>query len=271
MALKALIEKLDEVDEKYRDLYSERNGKFEFTGVEGFKTQADIDRINEALRKEKSDHKVTRERYHPLSGLEVEDIVAKLDKYPELEAAATGKIDEAAIQKMVETRLHAQVSPVKRELDKALKDKGELETAIALFQEKETRRLISDSVRTAALKSKMLDTAVEDAILHAEKIFEVTEDGAVITRDNVGVTPGINPELWLQDIQAKRPHWWAPSMGGGAPGSKGPGSSLSNPWTFENWNVTEQMAIVSQDRSKADRMAQMAGTRVGGLRPPPKR
>lgn len=269
--LKALLEKLDDVDEKYRDLYTERNGKFEFAGVEGMKTQADIDRIMEGLRKEKNDHNELKKKYHSLSGMEVDDIIAKLDKYPELEAAATGKIDDAKLEQMVASRIGVQLNPVKRELDKTVKERNDLQTLVDAFKQEKTSRLISDAVREAAKKAQMLDTAVEDAILYAERMFEVAEDGSVITKDGVGVVPGINAEMWLQDIQSKRPHWWAPSLGAGAMGSKGPGGVVKNPWTHENWNMTEQMQIFRADRNKAEKMAEMAGTKVGGARPAPKK
>ena len=44
MALQIIVETLDDVDEKYHDLYTEKDGKFHLTGVDGMKTQADIDR-----------------------------------------------------------------------------------------------------------------------------------------------------------------------------------------------------------------------------------
>ena len=63
MKLKLVVEKLDEIDSKYHDLYTEKDGKYEFTGVEGIKTQADIDRLQTALTKERADHKSTKEKY----------------------------------------------------------------------------------------------------------------------------------------------------------------------------------------------------------------
>ena len=48
---------------------------------------------------------------------------------------------------------------------------------------------------------------------------EIQDKGLIaprITRDNVGVTPGIDPAVWLSEIQAKRPHWWGEMVGTGA-------------------------------------------------------
>jgi len=45
MALKIIEENLDAVDAVYHSLYTEKDGKFQLTGVEGMKTDADIQRL----------------------------------------------------------------------------------------------------------------------------------------------------------------------------------------------------------------------------------
>ena len=103
--------------------------------------------------------------------------------------------------------------------------------------------------------------------MNAERMFEITEEGQVITKDGVGVTPGVAPDVWLSEMQPKRGHWWPASTGGGAKGSKG-ANFASNPWTKENWNMTEQGKILStQGREKAEQMAKAAGTSLGGRKP----
>ena len=43
MALQATHDKLDDIPEAYRDLYTERDGKYELTGIAGIKTAADVE------------------------------------------------------------------------------------------------------------------------------------------------------------------------------------------------------------------------------------
>ena len=45
MGLKAVVDGLNDIEEPFRPLYQERNGKFELNGVEGMRTQADVDRL----------------------------------------------------------------------------------------------------------------------------------------------------------------------------------------------------------------------------------
>lgn len=268
MGIKAVVDNLDDVDPKYHDLYQEKNGKFELTGVEGFKTQADVDRVQNSLVKERNDHKATKEKYSFLADMDVTQVQTMLDKYPELEAAVNsgGKLDEAAIQKLVEGRLTSLTAPLKRDLEKARKELSERDEKIGEFTKKEKTRLITDHIRSAASKLKTRDTAIEDAILAGMNVFEVAEDGSVITRDGVGVTPGISAEVWLTDMQSKKPHWWDESSGGGASGSRS-GAVPNNPFSAQHWNLTEQGRLVKENRTKAEQMAKSAGTTIGGGKP----
>lgn len=270
MTLKAVLDTLEGIDEHFHQLYTERNGKFELTGIEGIKTQADVDRLQTALNKERNDHKGLREKYAPLAAYDMADVLERYNRYEELLAASEGKLDEAKINSIVESRIRSKLAPVERERDTFKSQLAERDQIILGYQTKEMQRTISDKVREAATSAKILPEAFDDALLLAERVFELTEDGRVVTKDNVGVTPGIEPSVWFTELQSKRPHWWGPSVGGGAGGSKTPGGS-TNPWTHENWNLTEQGKILMANRSRAEQLAKAAGTSIGGARPQPRK
>lgn len=265
--LKPFFENLNEVPAHFHELYTEQNGKFVLTGVEGLKTQADIDRISGALNKEKNDHKTAREKLAMFGELDPTETLSKLDRIAELEAAAAGKIDDAKIQEMVENRTKSKLAPFERDLTKT---KTELQAALDLvnqYQTKETQRTIKDAIREAALKNNIIATAMEDVEILAERMFEVTEDGKVVTKDNVGVTPGVDATVWLTDMQVKRPHWWPESKGSGAKGSGGGSSFTNNPFSHDSWNLTEQGKLLNTNRTMAEQMAKAAGTTIGGAKP----
>lgn len=268
MALKALVDSLDGIDSHFHELYTERNGKFELTGVEGFKTQADVDRINAALTKERNDHKDTKNKFAPFANFDPEDVRSKLDRFEELELAAAGKLDENKINSIVEARLKQKVAPVERERDLYRTQLTEKDTLLGQFQSERLQRTIFDKVRDAATSAKVLPEAMEDALMLAERVFEVSEDGRVVTKDNVGVTPGIEASVWFTELQTKKPHWWGPSVGGGGRGSNTPGGGNTNPFTSEHWNLTEQGKLVTTNRARAEQLAKSAGTSIGGPRPP---
>ena len=49
--LKTIYDNEADIPEGFAALYTEKNGKWELTGVQGVKTQLDVDRVQEALRK----------------------------------------------------------------------------------------------------------------------------------------------------------------------------------------------------------------------------
>lgn len=278
MSLQAIHDTIDDIPEVYRDLYTEKGGKFELTGISGIKTQADFERVQGALAKERNDHAAARQALEPWTALgDMEELQAKLDRIPELEAAASGKLDEGAIEEIVNRRvegtLKSREAPLQRNITTLTKENETLKVENEQFRAQNTKRTIHDSVRTALTEQKVIPEAHEDALFLAERLFEVREDdGAIVTKEGVGVTPGIEAGIWLQEMQDKRPHWWPASSGGGAGGTgRATGGGLSgaaNPWSSEGWNVTKQMEIAkAKGREYASQMAQQAGTTLTGGKP----
>lgn len=277
MVLKAIYENKEEIPEGFSELYTERGGKWELSGIEGIKTAADVDRISVGLTKEREEHKKTKEKLAAFGELDPTQAQKDADQIHELQtkletaeaAAGDGKPDEAVIDKLVEARVATVVKPLQRDLDKANKLNVENGDTITAFELKDTNRSITDAVRKAAGESKIVTSAMEDVLMLSERVFEVAEDGGVLTRDNVGVTPGIDPVVWLSEMQDKRSHWWPTSQGGGAGGGNGSGggSMADNPFSFKGWNMTKQGEEVRTNPERAARLAQSAGTTVGGLKP----
>ncbi len=278
MALNAIMDSLEGLSEEMAALYTEKNGKFELTGIAGVKTQADIDRLQTSLHKAQGDNKELRDKFKPWAELNHEEVMANLDRLPELEAAAKGNLDEAQIEEMVTRRvdgtLNSRTAPLDREIKQLREERDQLLEENTGLKAGNIKRKIHDDLRSHMTKSKVIPEAQEDVLMLSERIFEVREDdGAVVTRDGVGVTPGISADVWLTEMQDKRPHWWPGSGGGGAGGSGRPSGGMGqNPWSNENWNMTKQSAYVREHgMEKAEQMAKAAGTKVGGLKPQPKK
>jgi hypothetical protein len=268
MALKAVIETgdYDVLPDDVKKEYIEKNGKYHLD-VTDMKPIAEFNTVHGALTKERLDHKKSKDRLALFGALDPDEVSTQLARIPELEIAASGKVDDKKIEEIVTTRLHAKLAPVERERDQFKAKVAEKDAVIQGFEVKEKTRTIHDQVSKAARSAKILTTAEDDALMLAERVFEVAEDGNVVTKDNVGVTPGITPDLWIKDMAEKRPHWWAPNQGGGANNRGGAGHSGPNPFSAEGWNLTEQGNLVRTDRTKADRMAKAAGTTIGGKKP----
>jgi len=266
MALKTVYDDINEVPEQHRDLYTERDGKFHLTGIEGIKSQADIDRLQGALTKERNDHKATRDKLALFGELDPDEVHGKLDRLPELEAAAAGKLDETKIDELVEARIRTKLAPVERELEKTRKERDDATVERDNLRGDIRSRDIRSKLTDAALKTKVVDTALEDILLLGERVFELGEDGSVTVKDGQGATPGITPADWLQEMQERRPHWWPPSEGGGSRGGSGaPGGE--NPWRKDQWNTTRQGQMYRENPERAAQLAKQAGSSVGAVRP----
>ncbi len=283
MVIKSVYDSIDDVPESiddFRSMFVEKNGKFELTGIQGVKTQGDIDRIKVGAEKERNDHKETKEKLRSWSGLgELDQVQTNLDRIPELEALAEskdGKLDDSQIQEAVDRRVEATIksrlTPVERQNEKLRTDLESSLTAIGVFEQKDVLRTVHDSVRSALDTEKIIIEFYDDALMHAERIFEIDDTGMPVTRDGVGVTPGMDALSWLQDMQERRPGWWPASRGGGARGSGATSFAGNNPWTAANWNLTDQGRVLKEKGAdKAKQLAESAGSFVGCAIPPVKK
>ena len=277
LQLKAIYEKLEEIPEAFRELYTERDGKFAVSAIDGMKTQIDVDKLSEAARKERALHQETRQKlvvWNTL-GKTPEEVQDLLDRMPELEAAAAGKgVDETKIEALVTSRLNRQLVPLQRQLTEKDTKLKELTDLTGVLQAERVTRTVHDNVRAAATKLKVIPEAMPDVLMLAERMLEIDEDGKTVrTKDQVGVTPGVSPEVWLTDMQRSRPHWWPPSQGTGAQGSGGGGGNLmgENPFSRPGWNLTLQGQILTKEPERAKQLMRQAGCTSPGIMPPEKK
>ena len=265
--LKAVLDNLDGLDAKYHDLYDERDGKFHMKPIEGFKPEIEVTRVTTALGKERDDHKQTKQKLNAFAGMDPIEVQKKLDLIPELEIKAAGAVDEKKLAELADSRAQRLLAPVQRELETTKTQLGEAKLEVGMFKAQEVTRKVVDTIRTAATAAKVSPEAIEDAIAIGERLFEVDEAGTVVTKDKVGVAPGLKPDQWLADLLPRKPHWTATSSGGGARNGGNGGPAGVNPWSKDGWNMTAQGKIVTADLAKAERLAKQAGTTVGGRKP----
>lgn len=274
MKLKLSYNSQEDIPNGYEALYTEKDGKWVLTGIEGMKTQEDITRLSESLRKEREDHKKVKDILAKLGGpdLDADALVEKLDEYEELklrvESGEGGKIDDKKVEELVEQRVQRRLAPVERERDRLKTRNTELESENGTLKGTITRGTVESELRRHATEGKVVTSALDDILDIGANIFEVAEDGAVVTKQGVRNVPaGVTPDVWLSDMKEKRPHWWPASQGGGAGGSGGGNGTGVNPWTKDNWSIEAQAQLVRTDPGKADRMAKAAGVHVGAMSP----
>lgn len=266
--LKPVLAKIDEVDEKYRDLYTQQGEKWVFSGLEGVKTQADIDRLNTAIAAERTAHTKTKtdlktatDKLAVWEELDPEDVKGKLEK---LDTYETGnKVPELAknfeatvasrVAQVVEGKVKAETTKLQRQLDDEKRKTNELTTQVGDFSVRENTRTVHDSIRAEATKAKVLPEAIGDLLLVAGQELKLV-DGRVVTED------GRDSAAVIEDYKAKRPYFWPTAVGAGASGS-GPGGGLDgeNPFKRENWSQTKIGQLVQKNPAQAAKLAEQAG------------
>ena len=271
LKLKTILENLDELPESIdpRELFVEKDGKFELA-IEGVKTQADIDRLTKALSKERTDHRATKDKVKGYGDLTPESIQELQDELDELRASGEGKgkggrPSDEQVQKLVQIALEKE----RRPLDKKIKD---LETQVTtlvgenvvLIGEKKKRVLV-DSIREVTAGDKgvpIRPEALVDVELFAERVFDFDEAGKPVTKDGVGVEPGLSPRELLTTIQVegKRPHWFKDTEGAGATGGKGsPGKFTgTNPFDKSTFNLSAGSKMFKENPALAKRLVTTA-------------
>lgn len=273
-ALELQYDTKEEVPDAVLDLYTEVEGKFNLTGINGMKTQTDVTNVQEALRKEREDHKSVQDLLKPWKDLKYDEVRASLDRIPELEAAADGKLDDEKINGIVEGRLAQKTGPLDRQITTITGERDTLQVENAALKASIMRRDMNEAVRTVATEMKVVGTAIPDVELIASSFLERDDTSGqfIVKADSIGVTPGVDIKQFMKEMQKVRPHWWPSSEGGGAGGGGAQFGGQANPWHNDSWNVTNQGKVVKeQGESIAESMAKAAGTTVGGLRPKPKK
>ncbi len=230
MKLKSVYDNSAEIPEAYRELYSEREGRMELTAVEGVRTNADIERLQESLRKERDDHKATREK---LSG--------------NVSATATENAADPLHQ-------DGELMTLKQQLNNS-------ETTIAELSQALSQNQIRESVQKAAVEQNVLSVALDDVLLLAESMFVVDVDGRTSTHNANGYEDGLDAKQWLEQMKNSRPHWWPTSISAQASG--GSRQLLpDNPWSKDSWNLTAQGQMLRANPDRAKRLASAAGTHL---------
>lgn len=265
MTLAYVVENLDDVDAAFHAEYIQRDGKF-YLDVTGVKSAEEFTTVHNALAKERNEHKTTKTALKAYGGVSAEEVTANMARLQELELTG-GKVDDATVSKLVETRLQQKVAPLERQVGELTEVNKNLVSERDSLQGQITRTTMVEGIRAIAKKVGLRDTAIEDAVMLGSMHLEVTENGVVTKSDISGVTPGLSPETWLVDMRTKRPHWFEESFGGGSGGGGKGGSFMNNPWLKAHWNLTEQANMYRSDRNKAEQMMRSAGVALGATQP----
>lgn len=246
MVISPIVDNLDSVDERYRDLYGETtDGKFQLKADIAF--QSDFENTRNALSKEREYSK---------------ELKAKIKSY-ESQIEAYGGVDPTAVKgmraeldslKSSETDL-MKVKAINADLTLKYNDLTEKFKTVTkeneTYQQEKRNYLLREGARNAFRQNGMPDFALEDGLMYAERYLEVADDGSIRVKDtgnNTIFPAGIGADSFAQILKKEKPHLYGGSVGGGA------GGSSAVPTGSDSWikadgsvNVTKLAKFARED------------------------
>ena len=223
------INSLDSVDEKYRPLYEEKEGKFVLT-ISAPDPEA------EAKVKEFRDNNISR-------GKEIEELKAKLDSFKDIdveeykklkkelaEAEEKKALDDGDIEKAVDARVATmkkdfdnQVEQLTKSLDAA---NQELEKTKVQYEQSVIKEQVMQMLDS---NFKVRSGALPDLLSRVQSTWRLVEGKPVAFNgeDKIYGHDGKEPmtmEEWFKSMQTQAPHLFESNKGGGAEGNREGGS-----------------------------------------------
>lgn len=276
-----VTEDLEKVPESLRDYYTEQDdGKsfrlmvndvvpketfqeFRNNNTNLNKEKAELERQMTVYRTINEDADLLRKEYEELGKLRQrvkdKDLIAQTDfeKAVEMRTAEMKSASEGQIRALSEA-LNRTIG----ERDGAIKENEQI--------------IISRAITDAALAAGAVPGAIPDIldrslregwILNDKKAPIMMRNGTQVFGEN-GVDP-LTPKEWAtRSLRDMAPWFFNQASGTAASGSNSTGGTV-NPWTRDNWNITEQSKyIMKEGMAKAEVMANGAGSTVHAIHPP---
>lgn len=225
--LKRIIAKLTDVDEKYRGLYTEKDGQFVLDTVE-IEGMVPGDKFNEFRDNNKKLNNELRELKAALQkfdDIDLDEIRTLREQHAKLKKNSDANPEVAELQAQLDAlnrNLEATTTRFQAELDKSQADGAAKQRAL-------DQSVVDNAVVSAASNAGIQPSAMEDVKLRARGLFRNVDGKAVM---HEGEQPRysekrpseyLTADEWLADIMPKQaPHWYKPSGGSGAMNNGGP-------------------------------------------------
>lgn len=168
------------------------------------------------------------------------------------------------VNELVQKKLEIIQADFEQKLEEATQKATQFEQQYNNLFNNYAQEKVSSQIRAAAEKAGVIPTAIDDVVLRANQLFKLNEEGKIEARDSEGnlLKAGkkiLTPEVFMEQLQEKAPHFWPASEGSGMQGNtSGGGYQGKNPFAKESLNYTEQVKLTKSDPELAERLKQEA-------------
>lgn len=199
------VSKLDEVPEKFRGLYVEKDGGFEVDPAKFADFEFDDrEELAGALEHERKERKRLKDEAEKYKGID-----------PEKAREAQRRLDELDEKKLIEA---GEVEKLKAKWQKEWDDeKADLQKQIGDRDTQLTKFKLTDKVREAALKAGVIPEDVDDVLTLTSPRFKLGEGDKIIVLDKDGVESRSDLEKFFgEEFKTQKPKFFAASGAGGS-------------------------------------------------------
>jgi hypothetical protein len=237
-AVLATKEELEQVDEKYRDLYTEKDGKF-ILDVDVIDDLPQVGGLKSALQKErdsvkqlKKDLQTQADKFKDLDPEKAREALKKLHELEDKDLLDAGKLDEVIAKRTerMQQDHQQQIQGFQQKLTTTETELGKSQRRLASLQ--------VEAAITRALTSKtgkdlgIIPQAIPDVVRRAMDVFQLDDKtGQIIPHRSDGtILFGKDPaapmpmDEWLSGLKPDCPHYFAPSGGAGSGNDGGAGA-----------------------------------------------
>ncbi len=261
MALRTLLESLDDVPEELRKEYVEQDVKTsDGKTVKRFVLQLDNVDAHPLVRNRKTAHDATKREKTTLKE-QLDSVTSRLEGLPEDFSAEV----YADLKRRAEGKKVDETELVRLREDLQKKHQRELDAKDQIIQKRERQldRVISTELTNALVEAGVGPEFLEatTALLRPKIAREEdpdTGDIVVVAKTDIGSQPLKDfAKSWTSSEQGKI--FVPKASGGGADGGGGTKSAGVNPWHKDTRNLTEQNALIMANPAKARSLAKAAG------------
>lgn len=266
MALKAVLDNIDDLDEVLKGEYTEKEGKF-YLEIAEINAHPQVIALKNAHERQKQINAEAKTKITELEGkVAALPVDFSVDEWNRLLALDDGETDPAKRKAKQDERLTQLRTTYEQQIN-ALKEKYNTDIAAkdaVIDGERSLRaRDSADLALDKAMDKANIDPKFRTAVraLHKSSIkHQIEDDGAVrvyFESDLGEVDPEQFLNSWSQSDDGKI--FVSVATGPAGQGGKGGGSGIANnPFTPQFWNKTEQARLRS-DPAKGERYAKAAG------------
>lgn len=252
MPLKAFYATQTEIPEALREHYVERDGKW-VLDAEGVEDVTGLKRALERERAEKARLEGIAAKFKNLDPEKARAALAQLEAIEDKELIAAGDVE-----KLLQVRTDRMRQDYDSRLAAVTGEKDTLSTKLSEL-------LIDNGIQQAAIKHKVRETAVPDALNRGRAVFKLVDGKAIPHKPDGSVWYGkdgntpLTQDEWLGSILTQEaPHMFEQSTGGGTP----PGGGVKTGVQGGKYVISEEASRDIRQYAAAKEQAQKAGAEL---------